>query len=238
MIQPIRTITIAAVMCAAAMASYPGDVMAADKPSAKTATIKGRVIYNVDTERPWRLGRYYIKSKSNGQLASAVVGLESESLKTKSPKPKPKTITIDQVNFEFTPETIAIQAGDTVRFTNADDALHSVLTASGLKPFNITVAKGGEYLHPFNQPRDFNPIYIQCAFHGAMRAWIYVFDHPFHHITSTDGAYQLNNIPPGTYTLRMAHPPGSLAWSQTITLKPGQTLELDIEVSPDNLLGQ
>jgi len=234
--RPTRTTIIATCLYATVLLIHPSSANASDNAPPKTATLKGHVIYHPDTKRPWRLGRYYIKSKTIGHLAGAVVGLQAPSLKTKSPPAK--TITIDQINFEFTPETVTIRAGDTIRFTNADDALHSVLTFSGRNPFNITVAKGAEYLHRFDKAGAFQPIALKCAFHGAMRGWIYVFDHPFHHITSANGAYQLNNIPPGQYTLRMTHPSGTLAYSKTITLKPGQILELDIEVSPDNLLKQ
>jgi hypothetical protein len=33
----------------------------------------------------------------------------------------------------------------------------------------------------------------------------------------------------------MAHPAGGLRWRKPIEVKPGETLNVDIEVSPDNL---
>ena len=68
-----------------------------------------------------------------------------------------------------------------------------------------------------------------------MRAWIYIFDHPWHQLTVKDGKYRFDNIPPGEYELRMVHPAGELFWKKEITLAPNETLRLDIHISPDNL---
>ena len=53
---------------------------------------------------------------------------------------EPATTVIDQKDFRFIPETVAIRAGDSVKFTNSDPQLHNVRTSDGsstakTKPF-------------------------------------------------------------------------------------------------------
>ena len=197
-----------------------------------TGVIEGTVVYRADKTRPWRFSRYYVKSAKTGLLAEAVVGIHDRKLSL--PSSKPQTVTMDQVNFQFTPETITIRTGDSVRFTNSDNEVHSVRTSDAFNSFNITVPKGKEYIQRFPRGASFRPVVLGCAFHGAMRAWIYIFDHPYHALTKSDGQFQLRDVPPGTFTLRMAHAAGKLSWEQEITVVAGKKTELTIEVSPDD----
>ena len=199
----------------------------------EVGSIEGTVVYRTDKARPWRFSRYYVKSAKSGLLAETIVGIHDRKLSL--PNTKPQTVTMDQVNFQFTPETLAIRVGDSVRFTNSDKEVHSVRTSDTLNRFNITVPKGKEYVQRFPRGASFRPVVLGCAFHGAMRAWIYVFDHPYYALTKSDGKFELPGMPPGKYTLRMAHPAGKLKWEKEVTVVAGEATELTIEVSPDDL---
>ena len=201
-----------------------------------TATVEGTVAYQPDAKRRWRYSRYYIADPKNGALAESVVALRIPR-KMRAPAAKSAvTHTIDQVDFRFTPETIAIRLGDKVRFTNNDGRLHNVQTRDGLKPFNFNLSADDEMFHTFLRAGGTRkPIRLGCALHGGMKAWIFVFDHPWHQLTVKDGKYRFENVPPGEYELRMAHPAGELSWKKKITVAPNDKLHLDIHVSPDNL---
>ena len=47
---------------------------------------------------------------------------------------------------------------------------------------------------------------VGCAHHPWARAWLAVFDHPYHDITPADGTFSLEQVPPGEYTLMAWHP--------------------------------
>lgn len=210
---------------------------ASSKPASSNpalGSIEGTVVYRADKARPWRFSRYYVKSAKSGLLAEAVVGIHDRKLSL--PNPKAETVTMDQVNFQFTPETLAIRVGDSVRFTNSDKEVHSVRTSDALNRFNITVPKGKEYVQRFPRGASFRPVVLGCAFHGAMRAWIYIFDHPYYALTQSDGKFELPAIPAGKYTLRMAHPAGKLKWEKEVTIVAGAATKLTIEVSPNDLV--
>jgi plastocyanin len=202
--------------------------------SRQTGSIEGTVIYRADAQRPWRYARYYVKDRHQGQLAEAVVALKSGAFQ-REPSDKAATIVVDQRNFQFIPETVAIRAGDRVKFLNNDKEVHNVRTVHPRHSFNTNIPSGGEHVETFRHPGGIRlPYRIECVYHSAMRSWIYVFDHPYYQLTGTDGRFRLAKIPPGEYVLEMVHPAGQLRWSRKINVEAGKTTQLDIVVSPDN----
>jgi hypothetical protein len=39
-----------------------------------------------------------------------------------------------------------------------------------------------------------------------MRAWVATFDHPYFAVTGENGAFSMDGVPPGSYTLKAWHP--------------------------------
>lgn len=215
-----------------------GALFAFTSPAARAAgnqlgTIEGTVTYKADSNRPWRYARYYVKSAKTGQLAEAVVALRA---KPASDAQRPaQTLIIDQANFQFTPETVAIRRGDSVQFTNSDNATHNVQTSGEIASFNVNTPGGGSHTFPFDKAGGTRqPATVGCVFHSAMRANVFVFDHPWYALTKSPGQFRLENVPPGEYDLEMVHPAGELRWKKRVTIKPGETLRIDIGVSPDD----
>jgi plastocyanin len=197
--------------------------------------IEGTVTYRADAERPWRYGRYYIKQAKMGELAEAVVAIHSRKLAGTSSQPQAKTVSIDQKNFQFLPETTAIRAGDSIKFTNSDQATHNVRLSSDIASFNVTMPAGGSHTERFERAGGIRqPLQVGCVFHSAMQAWVFVFDHPYFQLTTADGRFRLEGVPPGQYDLEMVHPAGQLRWRQRVEVQAGATLRVDIAVSPDD----
>ncbi len=206
--------------------------------ASETGSIVGSVAYRADPKRRWRYSRYYIKNPKTGRLAEAVVGLRGRSLRKSAPSVKARTATIDQKNFLFTPETVAIRAGDSVQFTNSDDATHNVRATHALANMNASMPKGGDYVHRFDKAGGArSPVRIGCAYHGAMRAWVFVFDHPHFKVTDASGDFRFTEVPAGEYDLEVRHPAGSLSWRMRVRVAAGKTTKLDVVVSPDDLQG-
>ena len=197
--------------------------------------VVGRVIYEADPKRPWRLGRYYIKNAKRGELAEAVVALTGPQLRAGQALRKPATVTVDQKNFRFIPETVAIRARDGVKFLNSDPEVHNVRSLGFAYQFNKTMPPKGEFVHRFDKAVDMNqPVVLGCVFHSAMRGWVFVFDHPFFQVTSADGRFRLENVPAGVYELQVSHPAGGLWLTRRVEVGAGRTVELNLHVSPDH----
>jgi plastocyanin len=202
----------------------------------KGAVVEGAVIYHADAERPWRYGRYYIADRKTGRLAEAVVALRPVEKKRFPPPNDAKPAVMDQKDFRFVPETLAVRSGQPVKFLNSDPHVHNVRTTDDVVPLNVNMPSGTDHMHTFLRAGGVKrPMRITCTFHSTMKAWVFVFDYPLFQVTKADGAFKLENVPPGEYHLEMVHPAGGLAWSKPITIEAGQTRHIDIEVSPDNL---
>jgi plastocyanin len=203
--------------------------------AAEQGVIEGTVTYRADANRPWRYRRYYIKRARTGELAEAVVAIHSRKLAGIDSQAQTNTVIIDQKDYQFLPETVAIRAGDSVKFTNSDQATHNVVLSSDIVSFNVTMPGGGTHTVRFDKAGGIRqPLQVGCVFHSAMRAWIFVFDHPHFQVTRADGRFRLEDVPPGQYDLEMMHPAGQLRWRQRIEVQAGATARIDIAVSPDD----
>lgn len=201
-------------------------------------TVAGTVRYATDPARRWPQARYYVRNvagKACGPLAEVVVALRGAPTGGVSQSPEPATATIDQKNFQFVPETVAIRAGDAVRFLNSDPEIHNVRTNDGEHPFNVSLASASEHVCRFRRAGGMDrPIRLGCAFHGSMRGWIYVFDQPFFCVTARGGRFRFDDVPAGEYWLELVHPAGDLRWKRRVEIGEGDSLDIDIAVSPDN----
>lgn len=201
----------------------------------KGGVVEGRVSYEPDAARPWRYQRYYVKRPDSGELAEAVVALRGNALQdVPSPASAKAEHTIDQFNYQFVPETTAIRAGDRVTFTNSDMTTHNVKSASSIATFNVNLEAEDEYVFRFERAGGMrSPVTLGCVYHGGMRAWVYVFDHPFFAVTQEDGRFRFEDVPPGRYTLELVHPAGGLRWKDTVVVAADETTTVNIRLSPD-----
>jgi plastocyanin len=202
---------------------------------AATGRVLGAVKYDADPKRPWRYARYYVADQRQAFLAEAVVALRGNGLDQWPVQCEPKTHEMDQVNFQFVPELLAIRRQDSVRFHNGDRETHNVRASGTWESFNVNTPVEGHYTHRFAKAGNIrSPVRVGCAFHGAMRAWIYVFDHPFYSVTDKTGQFNFSHVPAGRYQLEVHHPAGQLRWRKQIEVKANDKLDLQIQLTPDN----
>ena len=236
---PPRTlILLMASACCCGDGALADDANPATAPTAATTggVVQGRVVYEADSARPWRYRRYYVKKRKSGELAEAVVALRGRQLKSApSPLAAKTSHTVDQFNFQFVPETTAIRTGESITFTNSDMTTHNVKSAASIATFNVNMQTEDEYTHRFERAGGMrSPVTLGCVYHGGMRAWVYVFDHPFFAVTGEQGRFRFEDVPPGRYTLEMVHPAGKLRWKETVVVSANETVTVDIRLSPDH----
>ncbi|MBI1312648.1 hypothetical protein GC176_15250 [bacterium] len=209
----------------------------ADDNKSATGTVSGTVTYQADKAKPWRYSRYFVKNSKTGELAEAVVALRSRELRDFPRVGKPITAEIDQQFFQFTPQTVAIQVGDSVRFLNSDATTHNVRATSPIATFNENMSPGFDYTHRFDRAGGIvTPVVLGCVFHGGMQAWVFVFDHPFFSVTREDGRFEFKDVPAGNYRLDVYHPSGRLRTSKSVELTPGGELVEPFTLSPADLV--
>ncbi|MBI5494149.1 MAG: carboxypeptidase regulatory-like domain-containing protein [Deltaproteobacteria bacterium] len=120
-------------------------------------------------------------------------------------RPPAQPAQYDQRGMQFIPHVMAVVRGTTVKFLNNDNVSHNVFTPDGDK-YNLgTWGQGQSQTRVF--PR--SGVYRQlCNVHPEMEGFIVVLDNPYFAVTGADGRFRIENIPPGTYTVR--------AWSEKL----------------------
>jgi len=106
---------------------------------------------------------------------------------------------MDQRNETFVPHVLAIMTGTTVEFTNSDRTYHNVFSLSRTRPFDLgRYPTGGSKSVRFERP---GIVRVFCDIHSHMSAFILVFGHRYFDVTDQAGRFQIDNVPPGTYTV-------------------------------------
>lgn len=135
----------------------------------------------------------------------------------------PRDVVVRQEGCRYVPHVVGVMAGQTVRFENLDDAMHNIHPMPrNNQEWNTAQSPHGEPLvRRFQNPELMIP--VKCNQHPWMRMYVNVTSNPFFAVTGPDGAFELNGLPPGTYTIAAVHE--SLGQQeQKVTLGPKQTL--------------
>ncbi len=115
-----------------------------------------------------------------------------------------KPVILDQQGCQFSPHVALVGKNQPLRILNSDGVLHNVhLYAKKNEPFNRSMP--GE-LKELNLTFNYSErIHVGCDIHPWMSSWIVVAKHPYYAITGTDGAFRLEGVPAGTYTVEIWH---------------------------------
>ena len=70
---------------------------------------------------------------------------------------------------------------------------------------------------------------VFCDIHSHMSAFILVFSHPYFSTTDPTGRYQIDNVPPGTYSV-VAWNEGRASEPRSVSVPDGGSTELDLAV--------
>ena len=141
---------------------------------------------------------------TNGTLKNVFVSVK-EGLAGKTFKPPKDAVVFDQHGCQYNPKVFGIQVNQPLEIVNSDDTLHNVHALPNNSPqFNLGMPiKGMKMKKAFTKPEVM--VKIKCEVHPWMRAYAGVVDNPFYGVTGDDGSAQINNLPPGEYTLEAWH---------------------------------
>jgi plastocyanin len=141
---------------------------------------------------------------SNGALQNVFVYVKDGLGNLRFPVPS-TAVVLDQRGCRYVPHVLGAQVGQTVEIVNSDPTLHNIhAIPTSNREFNTgQPIPGMKHTHRFTAREVMVP--FKCDVHPWMRAYIGVLDHPFFAVTSADGAFELNGLPPGTYTVEAWH---------------------------------
>ena len=114
-------------------------------------------------------------------------------------------VKLDQKNCRYVPHVLGLRVTQPLEVGNSDNTLHNVhgMPAAN-REFNFgQVVAGLKNTVTFNAPEVMIP--FKCDVHNWMHAYIGVVAHPYFAVSDKAGTFELNTVPPGTYTIEAWH---------------------------------
>jgi plastocyanin len=175
-------------------------VLAVSAVAAAALAASGAVSVAVAAPAAGRVVGTVAVTEADGKPAAAidaivyVVGFSEKPEKTDA-----ATATVAQQGRHFVPDLVAITAGETVTFPNNDPFYHNVFSVSAARKFDLGSFKKGE--HKDKEFPDPGVVDVYCNIHPEMAATILVLPNRRHTRTQTNGAFTLDGVPPGDWTV-------------------------------------
>lgn len=164
---------------------------------------------------------------TDGKLANVVVRVRGQVPGQHAPSPD-SMVVVDQNRCMYKPRVQGAVSGQPLVLMNSDSTVHNVRGTAGTKPlFNV--------MQPPLKTRETMPlsgdaevIRLKCDIHPWMTAWVVMNPNSFFTTSADDGAFTIDGLPPGTYTLEAWHETLGTRTAQ-VTVQEGQQAQVSFE---------
>jgi hypothetical protein len=131
-------------------------------------------------------------------------------------------VVLMQKNCMYEPHVLALMTNQPFEIENNDPTMHNVHPMpKHNRQWSTSQPAGSAALKSsFARPELAMP--VLCNVHPWMRAFVFAFDNPYFAVTSKAGTFQLQNLPPGTYTIE-AWQENYSTQDQTVTIAPKES---------------
>ena len=143
-----------------------------------------------------------------------------------------RRVELESDHCKLSPRVQAAAVGSAVNIIGHDDFLqHLRFTAGGeTLPRATILLGGGEQVIPTELPFKVpGMVAVRDAGHAWTRAYLAVFDHPYFAVTGAGGAFTIDGVPPGKYTLHAWHERTSVA-RQAVDVGANGAVKVSVEL--------
>ncbi len=162
----------------------------------------------------------------DGALANAVVAIDD--IARGKPVGKPEAF-LDQKGCRFSPRVLAVPKGTRLEIRSSDPTLHNThVQRAGKTVFNVALPL--QDMKVTKKLKEAGVHEIGCDVHSFMKAWAFVSEHPYVAVTDEKGRFQLGDVPPGTYRLRVWHEAAGEKQVADVTVPAGGTAKVDFSL--------
>jgi plastocyanin len=148
-----------------------------------------------------------------------------------APSPPAKHFVMDQKGLSFQPHILVVPVGATVDFLNSDKVQHNIfwpaISGDKKQTHNMGTWPTGE-IRPFKYDKP-GVVPLLCNVHPEMGGYVIVAPTQFFAETDASGAYKIDGLPPGQYTVTAWHE-GMKIQSKPVTIAAGDAT-LDFALS-------
>jgi plastocyanin len=160
----------------------------------------------------------------NGTLKNVFIwvkeGLEDYKFDTPT-----EAATLDQDGCLYSPHVFGVQTNQKINIGNSDSVTHNIHPVpKNNREWNISQSPEQKYERSF--PRQEIMVPVKCNVHPWMKAYIGVISHPYFSVTGADGSFNLNDLPPGDYTVEAWHEKFGTQ-EQKLTVAPNGASEIN-----------
>ena len=215
----------------------PADAKRVDE--SKAGSVSGRVTYEgaVPANAPVNVESdpACVRERPNGLKLDTIVvtngGLENvfvyvkDGLGTYYFDAPTTAVTLDQKGCNYSPHVFGVRTGQPLEIVNSDATLHNVSADAHVNQgFNMAQPiQGQKTVKVFTAAEVM--VHFKCNVHNWMSAYAGVLSHPYFAVTANGGAFELENLPAGTYTVEAWHEKlGTETQSVTLAEKETKTI--------------
>jgi plastocyanin len=121
---------------------------------------------------------------------------------------QPGEATLENTRCRFAPHVLAVRVGAELAIVNGDPVLHNLRAwLDGQRAvFNVVQPTQGQVTH--RTIKRAGVMRLTCDAHAHMSGYLVAFEHPYFAVTDEDGAFNIPNVPAGTYRLNVWHRAG------------------------------
>src|SRR5579871_772242 len=168
---------------------------------------------------------------NHGHLANVFVYVK-DGLSAGANPASPEPVVLDQKGCRYVPHVLGLMVGQPLKVLNSDTAGHNVhpMPQSDEDSWNESqMPRGAPIVRAFRHSQIMMP--VQCNQHPWMKAYISVMPNPYFAVSAADGTFEIDNLPPGEYTLAAVH---EKFGEQTIKIKVAakETANADFAFAP------
>lgn len=120
-------------------------------------------------------------------------------------KSKAVKLTLDNQRCRFVPRSLFARPGQTLILKNSDAVGHNCHITTFKHEFNVNVPANKETEITLGEDSDKIPGDVKCDIHTWMDSVILIRDNPYVAISSKDGSFTIENLPPGDWKFQFWH---------------------------------
>jgi len=175
---------------------------------------------------------------ADGSVANALVWVDGIAAGKPLPELRRERVTVENCRLE--PRIVAVTSGSTVNVFSRDPVVHDMRFFRENRRDPVTrliMVDEGQVIPSERIAAEAGIVEARCTNHPWLRAYIAVFDHPYFAITDASGAFTIEGLPPGTYTIKVWREGLERPEERRIVVTPGGIGRLDVRLGVADATG-